>query len=113
MIAVHGTPSHGKKQSSFPCKTLCVARGEMNFMIAKGFAPLPIEDDQRIETSPLAKCRRADQHVAAMGPRDIRNRPEPVLNVSARDLVKIDGISRQCAFRKEDSVQPLRAQLWK
>src|ERR1051325_11005344 len=81
-----------------------VARREMDFVIAKLLAPPPIENEQRVEPAPARECWRANQHVAPMRSRSIRNGLQPVLNFSTREFLEVHVIAGECAFGKQDHV---------
>src|SRR6266550_7829372 len=80
-------------------KELRIARREMNFVIAKDLASLPIEDEQRIEPSSARKGRRANQDMAPVRSRGIGNGLQSILNFAAREFPEVHVVSREGAFR--------------
>src|SRR6266516_2442414 len=71
------------------CEELRIAWREMNFVVAKGLASLPIEDEQRIEPSSTGKGRRANQHVAPVRSRGLGNGLQSILNFAAREFPEV------------------------
>src|SRR5439155_23286268 len=86
------------------CEELRIARREMNLVIAKNLASLPIEDEQRIEPSSASKCRRANQHVAPVRSRGLGNGLPSILNFAAREFPEVHVVSREGAFGKQHSI---------
>ena len=81
-----------------------IARGEMDFMVAKRLTPLSIEDKQGVAPSSSIKGRRADENVAAIYFGRIRNSVQAILDFTREEFAEVDIVSGERAFGKQHGI---------